>query len=108
VTDEAPPSGHQQWTLEENKGTEIIGFVPCRAGSERVLNKNTHPFADFEGGLLELKLRQLAQVPELCRIIVSTNDPAVLEYSPGSATRWMRVSTLCRGPKVWSFEHLDG
>lgn len=59
----------------------IIGFVPCRAGSERVKNKNMRPFAGFGDGLLELKLRQLTKVPELSRIVVSTNDPAVLEYS---------------------------
>jgi CMP-N-acetylneuraminic acid synthetase len=66
---------------QEKEGMEIIGFIPCRAGSERVVNKNTRPFAGFAGGLLELKLRQLARVSELSRIIVSTNDPAVLDYS---------------------------
>lgn len=60
---------------------ELIGFIPCRAGSERVKNKNTRPFAGFDGGLLELKLQQLARVPELSRIIVSSNDQAVLDYA---------------------------
>ena len=58
-----------------------IGFVPARAGSERVPHKNTRPFANFAGGLLELKLLQLAQVSRLSKIIVSSNDPAVLEYA---------------------------
>lgn len=44
---------------------EIIAFIPARAGSERVTYKNTRPFAGFEGGLLELKLNQLARVPEV-------------------------------------------
>lgn len=57
------------------------GFVPCRAGSERVKNKNTRPFAGFGGGLLELKLRQLAGVPELDEIIVSSNDDIVLSFA---------------------------
>ncbi|WP_140984187.1 cytidylyltransferase domain-containing protein [Asticcacaulis tiandongensis] len=60
--------------------TGYIGFIPCRAGSERVPNKNTRPFAGFEGGLLELKLRQLAGVSKLEKIVVSSNDPIVLDY----------------------------
>lgn len=61
--------------------TKLVGFLPVRAGSERVVNKNMRPFADFQGGLLELKLRQLAQVPELDRILVSSNDDASLEFA---------------------------
>lgn len=60
---------------------ELIGFLPVRGGSERVANKNTRPFAGFQGGLLELKLRQLAQVPELDRILVSSNDDVSLEFA---------------------------
>lgn len=56
-----------------------IGFIPCRSGSERVPGKNTRPFAGFAGGLLELKLRQLAAVSELESILVSSNDPVVLD-----------------------------
>lgn len=58
-----------------------VGFVPCRAGSERVKNKNTRPFAGFENGLIELKLRQLAAVKELDEIIVSSNDSIVLDFA---------------------------
>ncbi|HAD84313.1 MAG TPA: acylneuraminate cytidylyltransferase [Brevundimonas sp.] len=58
-----------------------IGFIPARAGSERVKYKNTRPFAGYDGGLLELKLLQLSRVSRLSRIIVSSNDPAVLEYA---------------------------
>ena len=59
----------------------ITAVVPCRAGSERVKDKNTRPFAGFEGGLLELKLQQLVNVPEIDNIIVSTNDPVVMDYT---------------------------
>ncbi|WP_346796480.1 hypothetical protein R5M92_13480 [Halomonas sp. Bachu 37] len=59
----------------------IIALIPARAGSERVKQKNTRPFAGFEKGLLELKLHQLARVKELSKIIVSTNDPVVSAYS---------------------------
>lgn len=59
----------------------LIAVVPCRAGSERVTNKNTRPFAGFQGGLLELKLKQLAGVPEIDKVIVSTNDPVAEEVA---------------------------
>ena len=42
--------------MENNK---IAFFLPTRKGSERVKNKNTRPFANIEGGLVENKLRQL-------------------------------------------------
>lgn len=51
----------------------ISVFLPTRKGSERVKNKNTRKFSDFEGGLLELKLRQLAKL-DVDEVILSTND----------------------------------
>ncbi|WP_344718648.1 cytidylyltransferase domain-containing protein [Nesterenkonia halobia] len=60
---------------------QITVVVPARAGSERVKHKNTRPFASYEGGLLELKLEQLTRTGEIDRIIVSSNDPAVLDYT---------------------------
>lgn len=58
-----------------------IGFIPCRAGSERVIGKNTRPFAGFAHGLLELKLQQMTGVSQLDEIIVSSNDPVVLDFA---------------------------
>jgi CMP-N-acetylneuraminic acid synthetase len=60
--------------------TPYIGFLPCRAGSERVINKNVRPFAGFENGLIELKLRQMCGVRRLEEIIVSSNDQRILDY----------------------------
>ena len=51
----------------------ISVFLPTRKGSERVKNKNTRKFSEFEGGLLELKLRQLKDL-SVDEIILSTND----------------------------------
>ncbi|SDR69812.1 acylneuraminate cytidylyltransferase [Gramella sp. MAR_2010_147] len=51
----------------------ISVFLPTRKGSERVKNKNTRKFSNFEGGLLELKLIQLKNLP-VDEIILSTND----------------------------------
>lgn len=53
----------------------ISVFLPTRKGSERVKNKNTRKFSDFEGGLLELKLQQLARL-DVDEVILSTNDEA--------------------------------
>lgn len=49
-------------------------FLPTRKGSQRVSHKNTRTFAGIEGGLLELKLRQLQGVKEVSEIVLSTND----------------------------------
>lgn len=51
----------------------ISVFLPTRKGSERVKNKNTRKFSEFEGGLLELKLKQLAKL-DVDEVVLSTND----------------------------------
>jgi len=80
--------------------TSYTGFLPCRAGSERVKNKNTRPFAGFSGGLLELKLLQLSAVSELDEIIVSSNDEIVLDFAHSfSASKDARVSPIERPDK---------
>lgn len=38
---------------------KVAFFLPTRKGSERVKNKNTRPFAGDEGGLVEIKIKQL-------------------------------------------------
>ena len=55
-------------------GNKIAFFLPTRKGSERVRNKNTRPFAEIEGGLIENKIRQLVATRHLDEIILSTND----------------------------------
>lgn len=52
----------------------IAFFLPTRKGSERVKNKNTRPFAQIEGGLIENKIRQLIASRLIDEIILSTND----------------------------------
>lgn len=59
----------------------IIAFLPCRAGSERVPFKNTKPFAGVQGGLLHIKIKQLLEVPSINRILLSTNDSKVIEIA---------------------------
>ena len=55
----------------------IIAFVPCRKGSQRVKNKNVRDFADIHGGLTRIKITQLLKVKEIKTIIISTNDEEV-------------------------------
>ncbi|MFM6201380.1 MAG: cytidylyltransferase domain-containing protein, partial [Dolichospermum sp.] len=56
-------------------------FLPVRKGSERVKNKNTRPFANIEGGLTELKLRQLLECTFCEEISLSTNDQEVMRIA---------------------------
>lgn len=62
----------------------VCFFLPTRKGSERVINKNTRPFAGINGGLLETKLRQLSKCSELDEIILSTNDAICAEVAERS------------------------
>lgn len=61
--------------------TDYTAFLPCRLGSERVKRKNTRDFGGIKGGLTRIKLEQLTRVPELSKILVSTNDPEVVEIA---------------------------
>lgn len=56
-------------------------FLPMRAGSERIPKKNTKPFANITGGLSKIKLEQLVKCELVDKIIVSTDDPEVVEIS---------------------------
>lgn len=57
----------------------VTAFLPCRAGSQRVPHKNTRPFAGESEGLLGIKLRHLLDTPEIDLVLLSTNDPLVIE-----------------------------
>jgi len=65
-------------------------FLPCRAGSERVPDKNTRPFAGYPGGLLGLKLEQLERVRDglLTDVVLDSNDPRVLELGEAKRRTW--------------------
>ncbi len=63
----------------------VIAFLPCRKGSERVKKKNTRMFADIEGGLASIKLCQLALCSAIDEIVVSTDDPEVMQIAERTA-----------------------
>ena len=56
-------------------------FLPMRAGSERVPNKNTKTFSGIKGGLCKIKLEQLIKCNLIDTILVSTNDPEVVKIA---------------------------
>jgi len=58
----------------------ITAFLPCRLGSQRVPDKNVRVFAGVEGGLLKIKLDQLLNTKKIDNIVLSSNDPRVLEF----------------------------
>lgn len=60
---------------------DVSVFLPTRAGSERVANKNTRNFAGVEGGLLAIKLKQLLSLSNIKEVVLSTNDGGSIEVA---------------------------
>lgn len=88
--------------------TPIIAFVPCRAGSQRVPQKNTRRFSDFEDGLIGLKLDQLARCKEYARIVVSTDDPEVMAAaSRRQSNARVPIEIFDRPPELAIADSLD-
>jgi CMP-N-acetylneuraminic acid synthetase len=56
-------------------------FLPCRAGSERVPEKNVKPFGRFQNGLIELKLSMLLKCEAIDSIFLSTNDEKIIRLA---------------------------
>jgi CMP-N-acetylneuraminic acid synthetase len=73
---------------------DISFFLPCRLGSQRVLNKNTRDFAGNKGGLLSLKLKQLLKLK--IKIILSTDDDEVIEIGESFKSKYIFID---RRPK---------
>ena len=66
-------------------------FLPMRAGSERVPNKNTKTFSGIKGGLCKIKLEQLIKCNLIDTILVSTNDPEVVKIANIFNSKKIRV-----------------
>ena len=71
--------------------SSITAVVPAREGSRRLRNKNVAPF----GGqpLLVHKIRQLQRVPEIDRIVVSTDSEVMLELAKAEGVDTHRRSS---------------
>lgn len=79
-------------------------FLPVRKASVRVLQKSTRPFADFQGGLLELKLQQLIKTRSVDEILLSTNDERAMEIGEHFRKRDARVNIKVRPEELASSE----
>ena len=62
----------------------ITAVIAVRAGSTRVKNKNTRPFAGTN--LLVHKIRQLQKVDEIDDIVVTSDSDAMLEMGRENGT----------------------
>ena len=58
---------------------KITAVVPVRKGSVRVKNKNIKPFAN--SSLLEIKIKQLQSVPDLDKIVVSSDCEEMIDLA---------------------------
>lgn len=79
-------------------------FIPVRKGSERVKEKNTRRFSDFSGGLLELKLQQLAGLSLFEEIIISTNDEKCIEIAKNFIGKLNSLQIIHRPEELGSSE----
>ena len=59
--------------------TDITAIIPVREGSRRLKNKNIAPFAGTN--LLLNKIEQLKKVPEVTKIVVSSDSDLMLEMA---------------------------
>ena len=71
-------------------------FLPVRKGSQRVVNKNTRPFSNLRGGILELKLRQLLECRRLAEVVLSTNDEQAMEVASRIDPNQSRIKVITR------------
>lgn len=89
---------------------KITAVIPIRTGSQRVKDKNLRAFANTN--LMELKIKNLLQVPELTSIVVNTNSELAIEivnknYRGGVSTHRREeyyASSQCSGSEF--FRHL--
>jgi CMP-N-acetylneuraminic acid synthetase len=76
----------------------VVAFLPCRRGSQRVVNKNTRPFAGIEGGLIQIKMEQLLLCPKINRIVVSTDDSKVMDIADSTARAYDKPVSIFERP----------
>ena len=66
----------------------IKAIIPVRAGSQRVKNKNIKPFAN--SNLLEIKINQLKELPQLDGIIVNSDSDEMLDIAKKLGTETVK------------------
>ena len=61
------------------KKGKLTAVIPVRAGSQRVKNKNTKPFAD--SNLLKIKLETLKKISMIDNIVVNSDSDEMLDIA---------------------------
>ena len=74
----------------------IKALVAVRSGAVRVQNKNIRPFCGTT--LLELRVKQLLEIPELDGVVVNSNDPIMLEMAADLGASTVQRDGCCRFP----------
>lgn len=72
----------------------ILALVPARGGSKRVPGKNVRPLHGKP--LIVWSIASAMGAPEVCDVLVSTDDPAIAEVARGAGALvpWLRPSEL--------------
>lgn len=70
---------------------KVTCFLPCRAGSQRVVKKNIKPFAGYEYGLIQVKLHQLLAAEKIDEVVLTTNDDDILAYAESLGDTRLRL-----------------
>jgi len=63
------------------KNSRVTCFLPCRKGSKRIPDKNIKSFANYDNGLIQIKLNQLINSNKIGTIILSTDDEFIISYA---------------------------
>lgn len=70
---------------------KVTCFLPCRAGSQRVVKKNIKPFVGYEYGLIQVKLQQLLTAKEIDEVVLTTNDADIMAYAESLGNSRLRL-----------------
>lgn len=70
---------------------KVTCFLPCRAGSQRVLRKNIKPFAGYKYGLIQIKIQQLIDSELIDEVVLTTNDDDILAYVKSLNSTKLRI-----------------
>ena len=92
----------------------VVAWVGCRAGSQRLPNKNTLPFLG-NLTLVDIKLAQLVNVPEVDHIVFSSDDEVALSIARRHAANSTKMTVEERAecfkesvkPREQVSEHAD-
>tara|TARA_B100000989_G_scaffold49567_1_gene32599 strand:+ start:1886 stop:2569 length:684 start_codon:yes stop_codon:yes gene_type:complete len=87
------------------KINNYIVVIPCRKGSKRLKNKNTKKFKNKK--LYQFTVQQSLRIFEKKNIIVSTDDPEIINYCKLKNISFTKRSKLLSLGKITSMQLLD-